>query len=318
MKTILITGGAGFIGSHLCELFLKKGERVICLDNFLTGSIENISHLRKYEQFTFIHHDICNYISIDEKVDAILHFASPASPADYQRLPIQTLKVGSIGTHNALGLAKSKKAAFVLASTSEVYGDPLVHPQPESYWGNVNPVGPRGVYDEAKRFAEAMALAYHRYHGLDVKIARIFNTFGPRMRKDDGRAIPNFINQALEGKPLTVFGSGKQTRSVCYIDDMVLGISALLESDLNEPINLGNSCEMTVLELAQMIIELTNSKSTIDFQDLPVDDPRVRQPDTRKAEKLLAWKPQVRIRDGILKSINYFKTLKTAEPLFHI
>ena len=309
MRTILITGGAGFIGSHLCERFVAEGERVICLDNLLTGSVQNIQALKKNERFRLITHDISNHIEISEKIDAVLHFASPASPADYRRLPIQTLKVGSLGTHNALGLAKEKGAVFLLASTSEVYGDPLVHPQNESYWGNVNPIGPRGVYDEAKRFAEALALAYHRTHGVDVKIARVFNTYGPNMRRDDGRAIPNFITQALSDQPITIYGDGSQTRSVCYIDDMVEGICRLLDSDCNDPVNLGGADELTVCAIAKLILELTGSNSKIEFHDLPQDDPKVRKPDITKAYEILGWKPVVSVREGLKKTIAYFRSL---------
>ncbi len=309
MNTVLITGGAGFIGSHLCELFLSEGHRVLCVDNLLTGNKRNIELLLKNERFLFIQHDVSKHIEISERVDFLLHFASPASPADYHMYPIQTLKVGSLGTHNALGLAKAKKAVFLLASTSEVYGDPLVHPQREDYWGNVNPIGPRGVYDEAKRFAEAMVLAYHRSHGMNVKIIRIFNTYGPRMRKNDGRAIPNFISQALAGDPITVFGDGSQTRSFCYVDDLVRGIRALLFSNATEPVNIGNPNEMTVLELAKLIIELTGSKSKIEFRDLPQDDPKIRQPDITRARKVLGWEPKVDVRTGLRKTIEYFKTL---------
>lgn len=308
-KTILITGGAWFIGSHLCKLFVTEGARVICVDNLLTGSRDNLDSLSKNPDFVFHQHDVSQHVEIEEPVDYILHFASPASPADYQRYPIQTLKVGSLGTHNILGLARVKNAVFLLASTSEVYGDPLVHPQPEDYWGNVNPIGPRGVYDEAKRFAEAMALAYHRSHGVDVKIVRIFNTYGPKMRQNDGRAIPNFISQALSGKPVTVFGDGSQTRSFCYIDDLVRGICRLLYSDFNEPVNQGNPKELTVLELANLIIEMTGSKSTIEFKELPQDDPRVRQPDITRAKRVLGWEPKVDIRTGLMKTIDYFKNI---------
>ena len=310
MKTFLITGGAGFIGSHLCERFLSSGERVICLDNLLTGNRENINSFVQNPNFSFIEHDVCRPIELTEKVDYVLHFASPASPADYQRFPIQTLKVGSLGTHNALGFARAKKSIFLLASTSEVYGDPLVHPQREDYWGNVNPIGPRGVYDEAKRFAEALTLAYHRVHQVDVKIARIFNTYGPRMRQNDGRAIPNFITQALRGEPITVFGDGSQTRSFGYIDDLVDGIQKLLFSKLNEPVNLGNPKEMTVQELAHLIVKLTGSRSKIKFHPLPQDDPQVRQPDITRAKTLLDWSPKVEINEGLINTISYFKSLE--------
>jgi dTDP-glucose 4,6-dehydratase len=308
-KTVLITGGSGFIGSHLSKLFIKEGLRVICVDNLLTGNINNLTKLVKNPNFTFLQYDVSQHIEIPEPVNYVLHFASPASPADYQRYPIQTLKVGSLGTHNALGLAKSKNAVFLLASTSEVYGDPLVHPQKEDYWGNVNPIGPRGVYDEAKRFAEALALAYHRTHKVDVKIARIFNTYGPCMRVNDGRAIPNFISQALDGKPVTVFGKGTQTRSFCYIDDLTDGLRKLLYSGYNEPVNLGNPNEMTLLELAECIIELTGSKSKIEFRELPEDDPRVRQPDISRAKSMLKWEPKVDVRAGLIKTIDYFRKL---------
>jgi len=310
VKTILITGGAGFIGSHLCELFIAEGERVICVDNLLTGNIGNLGSLMDNPGFIFHQMDVSQHITIDEPINYVLHFASPASPADYQKYPIETLKVGSLGTHNALGLAKAKKAVFLLASTSEVYGDPLVHPQHENYWGNVNPIGPRGVYDEAKRFAEALVLAYHRSCRLDVKIVRIFNTFGPYMRQDDGRAIPNFISQALAGEPLTIFGDGSQTRSFCYIDDMVLGIRKLLYSDYNEPVNLGNPAEMTVLELAKLVIQLARSKSNVRFCELPQDDPRVRQPDVGRAKKILGWESKISIPTGLSKTIDYFRGLQ--------
>ncbi len=304
---IVVTGGAGFLGSHLCDFLINEGHSVICIDNLITGNTDNITHLMGNEKFKFIHHDVTEYIFIEGRLDAILHFASPASPIDYQELPIQTLKVGSLGTHKALGLAKEKKAKFLLASSSEVYGDPLVSPQKEDYWGNVNSVGPRGVYDEAKRFAEAMVMAYHYYHKIDTKIARIFNTFGPRMRKKDGRVVPTFINQALEGKPLTAFGDGTQTRSFCYVSDMVQGIYKLLLSDINEPINLGNPQEMTVNDFAKLILKLTKSKSKIVHKPLPVDDPKIRRPDITKAEKLLNWSPRVSLEEGLQKTIEYFK-----------
>jgi len=304
---IVVTGGAGFLGSHLCDFLINEGHSVICIDNLITGNTDNITHLMGNEKFKFIHHDVTNYIFIEGKLDVILHFASPASPIDYQELPIQTLKVGSLGTHKALGLAKEKKAKFLLASSSEVYGDPLVSPQKEDYRGNVNSVGPRGVYDEAKRFAEAMAMAYHYYHKIDTKIARIFNTFGPRMRKNDGRVVPTFINQALEGKPLTVFGDGTQTRSFCYVSDMVQGIYKLLLSNINEPINLGNPQEMTINDFAKLILKLTKSKSKVIRKSLPVDDPKIRQPDITRAEKLLNWSPRVPLEEGLQKTIEYFK-----------
>ncbi|MBI1882688.1 MAG: SDR family oxidoreductase [Chlamydiae bacterium] len=307
MKTCLVTGGAGFLASHLCDFLIEKGHRVICLDNLLTGSTRNIEHLLGHERFKFYKHDVTEYIFVEGKIDIVFHFASPASPRDYLEYPIQTLKVGALGTHKTLGLAKAKGAAFILASTSEVYGDPLVHPQKEDYWGNVNPVGPRGVYDEAKRFAEAMAMAYHRTHGLDVKIVRIFNTFGPRMRLRDGRVVPNFIGQALQNKPLTVYGEGQQTRSFCYVLDLIRGIYALAFSSLNEPVNIGNPNEMTVLDFAHLIKKLLKSQSPIVFEPLPKDDPHVRQPDIQKATTLLGWKPEVGLEEGLSKTIEYFK-----------
>ena len=306
MKTVLITGGAGFIGSHLCEFLLDKGHKVIAMDNLITGDIKNISHLRSNKNFTYIHHDVSKHIVVNEKVDFVLHFASPASPVDYQEIPIQTLKVGSLGTHNTLGLALAKKSKYVLASTSEVYGDPLVNPQPENYWGNVNPIGVRGCYDESKRFAEALTMAYHKIHKLDTKIIRVFNTFGPRMRKDDGRAVPNFINQSLKNAPITVYGEGKQTRSFCYVTDLIEGIYRLMMSNINEPVNLGNPEEHTILEFADLIKELTKSKSKIIFKPLPVDDPHVRCPDITKAKKLLGWQPKIELREGLRKTIEWF------------
>lgn len=308
MKTVAITGGAGFIGSHLTEYLLRKGERVICIDNLITGSLQNIKPFQANRNFQFIEHNVCNHIDVEGSVDCVLHFASPASPIDYLKYPIQTLKVGSLGTHNALGFAKAKKAVFLLASTSEVYGDPLVHPQTEDYWGNVNPIGPRGVYDEAKRFAEALTLAYHRTHKLDVKIARIFNTYGPRMRLEDGRAIPNFIGQALREESLTVYGDGMQTRSFCYVTDLVDGLVRLLLSNTHEPVNLGNPKEMTLVELARFVIHLTGAKSSIAFKPLPQDDPKVRQPDISRAKSLLEWQPVVSLEDGLRKTIEYFKS----------
>ena len=305
-KTALITGGAGFIGSHLCDLLLAKGHRVICMDNLLTGKMENVAHLVREKGFEFVRHNVSERINVKGRVDHVLHFASPASPADYLRYPIQTLKVGSLGTHNALGLAKAKRATFLLASTSEVYGDPLVNPQGEKYWGNVNPIGPRGVYDEAKRFAEAITMAYHRIHRIDTKIARIFNTYGERMRHDDGRAIPNFISQALKGKPITMYGTGKQTRSFCYISDMVRGLYKLLISRLHDPVNLGNPAEMTLLDLAGLIVKNTGSGSRIVFEKLPVDDPKVRCPNIKKARTLLGWSPKVHIEEGLRRTISYF------------
>ena len=309
MNTAVVTGGAGFLGSHLCDKLLNEGIKVICIDNLITGRTDNISHLAGNENFKFIKHDVTNYIFIPDKVDYILHFASPASPVDYLQLPIQTLKVGSLGTHKALGLSKEKKARFLLASTSEVYGDPDIHPQPEDYWGNVNPIGPRGVYDEAKRFAEALTMAYNRYHNVETRIARIFNTFGTRMRAKDGRAIPNFIMQALNGDPITVYGDGSQTRSFCYISDQVDGLFKLLMSDENEPVNIGNPEEIPLLEIAKEIISLTNSKSKIIFEDLPENDPKVRQPDISKAMRVLGWKPKVKREDGLKYTIDYFKKL---------
>lgn len=307
MARVLITGGAGFLGSHLCDRFIAEGDEVICMDNLITGSQDNIAHLIGNPKFKFIHYDVTNFVYVSGDLDFILHFASPASPIDYLQLPIQTLKVGSLGTHKTLGLAKEKNARFLLASTSEVYGDPLVHPQPENYWGNVNPVGLRGVYDEAKRFAEALTMAYHRYHNLDTRIVRIFNTYGPRMRIKDGRAIPAFITQALLGEPITVFGDGKQTRSVCYVDDLIEGIYRLLLSNEIEPVNIGNPDEITMLELAIEIKELTASSSPIIFKELPIDDPKVRQPDTTKAIEILGWKAKVPRKEGLQKTIEYFK-----------
>lgn len=306
-QTILVTGGAGFLGSHLCDRFLDEGYAVIAMDNLLTGSIDNISHLSGRDDFRFIHHDVTEYIYISEPLWAVAHFASPASPKDYLDYPIHTLKVGSLGTHKALGLAKNKGARFLLASTSEVYGDPLTHPQPESYWGNVNPVGPRGVYDEAKRFAEAITMAYHRSHGVDTKIVRIFNTFGPRMRLDDGRAIPNFISQALRGEPLTIFGSGQQTRSFCYVSDLVDGLYRLLTSNLHRPVNLGNPIEWTVLQMAEAIRDLTDSKLEFVYRDLPEDDPKIRQPDITRAVAELEWSPRTEIDVGLRTTLEDFR-----------
>ena len=308
MKTVLITGGAGFIGSHLCEFMLDRDYRVICMDNLITGSEDNIAHILQNKNFQFVKHDVTNYIDIKGRLDYILHFASPASPIDYLELPIQTLKVGSLGTHKALGLAKEKKAVFLLASTSEVYGDPLVNPQPETYWGNVNPIGPRGVYDEAKRFAESMTMAYHRFHKVSTRIVRIFNTYGPRMRINDGRVVPAFINQALGNKALTVFGDGTQTRSFCYVSDLVGGIYKLLLSNVDTPVNIGNLAEMTILDFAKQIIQITGSKSKIIFKPLPVDDPKVRRPDISKAKRELNWEPVVDIQQGIRDAIKYFMT----------
>jgi dTDP-glucose 4,6-dehydratase len=307
MSRILITGGAGFLGSHLCESFLKRGDEVICMDNFSTGNAENVAALASNSRFTMIDYNVTRYISVAGPLDAVMHFASPASPVDYLEMPIQTLKVGSLGTHNALGLAKDKGSKFFLASTSEVYGDPLSRPQREDYWGNVNPIGPRGVYDEAKRFAEAMTMAYHRFHKLDTRIVRIFNTYGPRMRMRDGRVVPNFIMQALKGEPLTAYGKGTQTRSFCYIDDLVRGIQLLLDADYHLPVNIGNPHEMTVLEFAKKILELTGSKSEIVFKPLPQNDPQVRQPDISKARELLGWEPKVTLDEGLKKTIQYFR-----------
>ncbi len=306
-RRVLITGGAGFLGSSLCDKFVSEGWETICMDNLITGSPDNIAHLLGNPQFSFVQYDVTNYIYVEGPLDLILHFASPASPIDYLKFPIQTLKVGSLGAHKTLGLAKAKKARFLLASTSEVYGDPLVHPQPEDYWGNVNPIGIRGVYDEAKRFAEAITMAYRRYHKVDTRIARIFNTYGPRMRIDDGRAIPAFVSQALKNEPVTVFGDGSQTRSICYVDDLVEGIYRLALSDEPEPVNIGNPDELSMLDLAKLIIELTGSKSQIVFKELPSDDPKVRRPDISKAKKILNWEPRVDKKTGLLKTIEDFK-----------
>jgi dTDP-glucose 4,6-dehydratase len=302
MTTAVVTGGAGFLGSHLCEHLVSKGYRVICVDNLETGSLQNIEHLRS-DAFVFLNHDMTQHLEIDEPVDVVYHLASPASPIDYLRLPLQTLKVGSYGTHNALGLAKWKRARFLIASTSEVYGDPLIHPQPEIYWGNVNPIGPRGVYDEAKRYAEALTMAYHRQQGVDTAIVRIFNTYGPRMRPHDGRAIPTFLRQALANEPLTVFGDGSQTRSFCYVDDLIRGLVLLAESGEHLPVNIGNPTEHTLLELAQKVLEATGAHSEIVFEALPVDDPKVRQPDITRARQLLGWEPLVGLEDGLQKTL---------------
>lgn len=303
---ILVTGGAGFLGSHLCDRLLAEGHHVIAMDNLLTGNTDNIAHLAGNKRFSFIEHDVTNYIYIKDQLDAILHFASPASPVDYLELPIQTLKVGSLGTHNALGLALAKGARLLLASTSEVYGDPQVHPQTEDYWGHVNPIGPRGVYDEAKRFAEAMVMAYHRSHGVDTRIVRIFNTYGPRMRLNDGRVVPNFIGQALRGEPLTVYGDGSQTRSFCFVSDLIEGIYRLLMSDEVEPVNIGNPTETTILEFAQKINELTNNQAGIAIRPLPTDDPKQRQPNIGKAQRLLGWQPKVNLDQGMTATIAWF------------
>jgi dTDP-glucose 4,6-dehydratase len=303
---IVITGAAGFIGSHLSERLLDLGHSVVGIDNLITGDLANIAHLTGRD-FVFIRHNVTNYINVEGPVDRVFHWASPASPIDYLEWPIPTLKVGALGTHNALGLAKAKGARFMLASTSEVYGDPLEHPQKETYWGNVNPIGPRGVYDEAKRFAEAITMAYHRYHGLDAKIVRIFNTYGPRMRVRDGRAVPNFIAQAIRNEDVTIFGSGRQTRSFCYVSDLVTGLLALMESDVNEPVNIGNPLEMSIEEMARLIIRMTGSSSQVVFQPLPVDDPQVRQPDITRARTLLGWEPKVTLEEGLTSTIEYFR-----------
>jgi dTDP-glucose 4,6-dehydratase len=315
MARILITGGAGFVGSHLCERFLSEGDDVICMDNLITGHRENIAHLLSDPHFTYIPYDVTNNLYVRGQLDAILHFASPASPNDYLEFPIHTLKVGSLGTHKALGLAREKRALFLLASTSEVYGDPLVHPQKEDYWGNVNPIGPRGVYDEAKRFAEAMTMAYHRAHKVETRIARIFNTFGERMRLNDGRVVPNFISQALRGEPLTVYGDGSQTRSFCYIEDLIEGIVRLLRSDYEGPVNLGNPQEMSVVQFAHLILSLTGSESKIVFRPLPVDDPRVRQPDISLARRLLGWEPKVSLKEGLRRTILFFARSLKADSM---
>lgn len=312
MRTV-ITGGAGFIGSHLCDYLIEKGHEVICIDNLLTGKEDNIVHLIGNGKFRFIKHNVSDYIYVDGNVDCVLHFASPASPFDYLEFPIQTLKVGSLGTLNSLGLAKAKKARFLLASTSEVYGDPQIHPQREDYWGHVNPVGPRGVYDEAKRFAEAMTMAYHRYHHVDTRIVRIFNTYGPRMRIKDGRSLPNFMCQALNDEDITVFGNGSQTRSFCYVSDLVDGIYRLLLSNEHDPVNMGNPAEITILQLAKEMLALTGSKSKIVFNPLPVDDPKIRQPDIAKAKKVLGWEPKVPREEGLRKTLIYFTNLLQKE-----
>ena len=309
MARIVITGGAGFLGSHLADRLLARGDEVIAIDNLSTGNKANIEHLFGVEGFTFVQHDVSNYVWVPGAVDAVLHFASPASPIDYLEMPIQTLKVGSLGTHNTLGLALDKGATYFIASTSEVYGDPLVHPQTEDYWGNVNPVGPRGVYDEAKRFAEAMTMAYHRYHDLDTRIVRIFNTYGPRMRPDDGRVVSNFIVQALKGEPLTIYGDGSQTRSFCFVDDEVRGLIALLDSNENDPVNVGNPIEFTIGELAEIVLEVTGSSSTIEMHPLPTDDPTQRKPDITRAREILGWEPTVQLREGVERTVEYFRTV---------
>jgi dTDP-glucose 4,6-dehydratase len=306
---VLITGAAGFLGSHLCDRFLAEGHQVVGMDNFITGHRDNIAHLHGRDDFQFLEHDVTRFIDVPGDLDGVLHFASPASPVDYLEKPIQTLKVGSLGTHNALGLALAKGARFLMASTSEVYGDPLVHPQPETYWGNVNPVGPRGVYDEAKRFSEAITMAYHRFHGVETRIVRIFNTYGPRMRPGDGRVVSNFIVQALRGDPLSVYGDGSQTRSFCYVDDLVDGIHRLFHSDRSEPTNVGNPVEFTVRELAELVLAMTGSRSTIDWLPLPQDDPKVRQPDITVAREVLGWEPRVALEEGLRRTIPYFAEL---------
>jgi dTDP-glucose 4,6-dehydratase len=303
MRTAIVTGGGGFLGSHLCDFLLAHGHRVLCIDNLDTGSLQNVEHIEDRENFTFINQDLTEPLFLEEPVDVVFHLASPASPIDYQRLPLHTLKVGSYGTHHMLGVAKFKRARFLLASTSEVYGDPRVHPQPETYWGHVNPIGPRGVYDEAKRYAEALTMAYHRQQGVDTSIARIFNTYGPRMRPHDGRAIPTFLRQALDHKPLTVFGDGSQTRSFCYVDDLVRGLYALAESGEHLPVNLGNPTEMSLLELAETVIRVTGSPSEIVFEALPVDDPQVRQPDITRAQQILGWEPEVQLEEGLRRTV---------------
>jgi len=300
----LVTGGAGFLGSHLCDFLVNEGHDVVCMDNLLTGDISNIDHIRA-KNFLFIHHDVTNYIYLEGELDYIFHFASPASPIDYLELPIQTLKVGSLGTHKALGLAKEKHARFLLASTSEVYGDPLIHPQKEDYWGNVNPIGPRGVYDEAKRFAEALTMAYHRYHGVETRIVRIFNTYGPRMRLHDGRVVPTMMRQAIRGENLTVFGDGSQTRSFCYVSDLIEGIYKLMLSETADPVNIGNPHEMSILDFARLIQNLTSSSSDIVFEDLPVDDPKIRQPDITRAKTLLGWEPKIPVQEGLTRTYDW-------------
>jgi len=307
MPRTLITGAAGFLGSHLCDRFIAEGHEVIGMDNFITGDPENIAHLMGHERFSFVRHDVSNFIYVAGELDYILHFASPASPIDYLKLPIQTLKVSSLGTHNALGLAKAKGARMLIASTSEVYGDPQVHPQPESYWGHVNPIGSRGVYDEAKRFSEAMTMAYHRYHGVETRIVRIFNTYGPRMRLDDGRALPAFMGQALRGEPITVFGDGSQTRSFQYVDDLIEGIWRLLHSDTAEPVNIGNPDEVSIRQFAEEVVALTGSRSSLTFHDLPADDPQIRQPDISRAREVLGWEPRVSRADGLQRTLAYFQ-----------
>lgn len=312
-KRVLVTGGAGFLGSHLCDRFVKEGFHVIAMDNLITGNLDNIEHLFRHGNFEFYHHDVSKFIHVPGELDYILHFASPASPIDYLKIPIQTLKVGSLGTHNCLGLAKAKNARILVASTSEVYGDPLVHPQNEDYWGNVNPIGPRGVYDEAKRFQEAITMAYHRFHGVETRIVRIFNTYGPRMRLNDGRALPAFVGQALRGEDLTVFGDGSQTRSFCYVDDLIEGIYRLLMSDYPYPVNIGNPQEITIKEFAEEILKITGSGTKISYKPLPQDDPKQRKPDITKAREILGWEPKVERADGLRNTLDYFKALPVKE-----
>jgi dTDP-glucose 4,6-dehydratase len=308
MARVVVTGGAGFLGSHLCGALLARGDEVVAIDNLITGSLDNIAELQDQARFSFVQHDVSKFIDVPGDVDAVMHLASPASPADFERIPIQILKVGALGTHNGLGLAKAKRARFFLASTSEVYGDPLVHPQPETYWGNVNPIGPRGVYDEAKRYAEAMTMAYHRHHDLDVRIVRIFNTFGERMRPDDGRAVSNFLVQALQGKPISIYGDGSQTRSFTYVSDEIRGFLALLDSDVTTPVNIGNDREYTIAQLADLVLEVTGSTSELVREPLPVDDPTQRQPDLTRARTLLGWEPQVQLAEGLARTAAYFRT----------
>lgn len=315
-KTVLISGAAGFIGSHLCDKFISEGYRVIGVDNLITGSLKNIEHLFRLEDFIFYNHDVTKFLHVPGNIDYILHFASPASPIDYLKIPIQTLKVGALGTHHLLGLAKEKKAVFLIASTSEIYGDPMIHPQTEEYWGNVNPIGPRGVYDEAKRYMEAITMAYHTYHGLEVRIARIFNTFGPKMRLNDGRALPAFLRQAINDENITIFGDGSQTRSFCYINDLVEGIYRLLLSDYNFPVNLGNPDEITIRQFAEEIVELTDTNSKLVFEDLPKDDPKQRKPDISKAKELLGWEPKFSRKEGLVRTYDYFrKAIKEAKNI---